>query len=58
MDSSHLTTSQAKQLDARLRLTLGYLFKLRGRMQKQGFPVDDKLYQMTGGQRPSQEVGP
>jgi len=46
MDSQR-TTWQTKKLDARLRPTLGYLFKLRERMPKCGFPENDKLYQLT-----------
>src|SRR5436309_1144254 len=47
MDSSQLKTWQAKKLDDRLRPTLGYLFRLAQRMQKQGFPDNDKLYRLT-----------
>jgi hypothetical protein len=36
MDSTQLRTWQAQKIDQRLRPTLGYLFKLRERMQKQG----------------------
>jgi hypothetical protein len=47
MDSSLLTTEQAKVLCEQVRRHLAYLHALRERMVKRGFPPDDKLRQLT-----------
>lgn len=43
MDGNQLTTAQARQLHAHLAPMLGYLNKLRSRMDENGFPRDDRL---------------
>ena len=47
MDSSKLRPWQAKALVSALRPTLGYLYRLRGRMESRGFPPDDNLLKLT-----------
>jgi hypothetical protein len=47
MDSSLLTTEQAKVLCEQVRRHLAYLRKLHNRMVERGFPPDDKLMQLT-----------
>jgi hypothetical protein len=47
MDSSNLATWQAKALHAALRPALGFLHRLRERMEKRGFPLNDKLLRLT-----------
>ena len=48
MDSSHLKPWQARVMCAALRPTLGYLYRLRDRMEKRRFPpADDKLLCLT-----------
>jgi len=44
MDSSNLTRSQAKKVNAAIFPKLNYLDRLRKRMQKVGFPHDDPLW--------------
>ena len=43
MESSDLTPAQAKRLKAKIGPMLGYLSRLRKRMEKRRFPHDDKL---------------
>ena len=45
MDSSQLTTRQARELHARLTSMLGFLNRLLRRMEQRGFPQSDPLYQ-------------
>jgi hypothetical protein len=47
MNTDDLTTDQAKQLQARIGPMLGYLYRLRSRMDKRGFPRDDELRQLV-----------
>jgi hypothetical protein len=47
MVTDDLTTDQAKQLQERIRPMLAYLYKLRARMEKRGFPRDDNLRQLV-----------
>jgi hypothetical protein len=44
MDNKDLTTTQAKQIQARVSPAFRYLSKLKGRMEQRGFPEDDDLY--------------
>jgi hypothetical protein len=44
MDSTNLTRSQAKKVNAALFPKLNYLYCLRERMHKVGFPPCDPLY--------------
>jgi hypothetical protein len=43
MSSANLTTAQCRALQEQLALMLGYLNKLRHRMQNKSFPLDDPL---------------
>ena len=45
MRSTDLTDDQARDLAERLRKMLGYLGRLRKRMEQERFPNDDELYQ-------------
>jgi hypothetical protein len=47
MDRSTVKKSQAKVVSEALFPGMNYLFRLRERMQKAGFPHDDKLYKMV-----------
>jgi hypothetical protein len=47
VDSTNLRTWQAKALYASIRPALGFLFRLRARMEKRGFPPNDKLLRLT-----------
>lgn len=47
MDRSTLTRSQAKTVSEGLFPGMNYLFRLRERMQKVGFPPEDKLFKMV-----------
>jgi hypothetical protein len=47
MDSKTVRPWQAKKVYARLSPLVGYLHRLRRRMEKRGFPPDDKLLQLT-----------
>jgi len=47
MDRTQPTAAQAKILHAAVHRTLGYLFRLRARMEKAGFPPGDKLFGLT-----------
>lgn len=44
MQSDDLTPAQRRRLLESLGPMLGYLNKLRHRMQNKGFPLDDKLW--------------
>lgn len=44
MDSSHLSIEQLSELDRVVRNYLGYLSRLRERMERCHFPRDDKLF--------------
>ena len=44
MNSSSITREQAEKLSAAIREHLGYLVRLRTRMELRGFPSDDPLY--------------
>lgn len=43
MRSEHLTEQHLEALAERIRPMLNYLDRLERRMEKQGFPVDDRL---------------
>ena len=43
MDRDSLTKEQAKTINAKVQPSLGYLFRLRERMVKKGFPPSDPL---------------
>ncbi len=45
MDTDDVKHWQAKKIDAALRLMLGYMFRLRERMKKKGFPPADPYFQ-------------
>ena len=45
MDSKSLTREQADAMLAKVLPQLGYLYRLRERMERTGFPQDDRLYQ-------------
>ena len=45
MDSSQLTTVQAKELSEAIRPKLFYLTQVQQRMEEKHFPPSDKLYQ-------------
>jgi hypothetical protein len=47
MDSDQLKPWQAKVMCAALRPTLGYLSRLRDRIEKRRFPPTDKLLRLT-----------
>jgi hypothetical protein len=47
VDSSQLKPWQAKVLCAALGPTVGYLCRLRDRMDKRGFPPKDELFRLT-----------
>jgi hypothetical protein len=47
VDSTHLRPWQAKALYAALRPALGFLYRLQQRMEKRGFPPNDKLLRLT-----------
>jgi hypothetical protein len=47
VDSSNLKPWQAKAIFWALRPGLGYLYRLRTRMEKRGFLPTDKLYGLT-----------
>ena len=44
MDRDFVTKAQAKTINKSLFPSLNYLYRLRERMEKVGFPHDDKLY--------------
>jgi hypothetical protein len=45
MDSDDLTTEQARQMHESLFRLANYLHRLVSRMEKRGFPPNDRLYQ-------------
>ena len=47
MDRTALKKSQAKTVSEALFPGMNYLFRLRERMEKVGFPQDDKLFKMV-----------
>jgi hypothetical protein len=47
MTSDDLTKSQAKAIREALFPGVNYLVRLKTRMEKSGFPGDDKLYQLV-----------
>ena len=47
MDSSQLRPWQAKKIRAALAKSLGYLTRLKRRMELTGFPPSDPLYALT-----------
>jgi len=47
MDSSHLTTAQAGKIRDAIGPTVGYLCRLVRRMERRGFPPDDKLFRLA-----------
>jgi hypothetical protein len=48
MSSEDLTKAQAKVIHDALFPGTNYLARLRNRMEKSGFPPDDKLFQLVG----------
>lgn len=44
MSSSDLSNDQARKVNEALRPMLGYVSKLKSRMEQIGFPINDKLY--------------
>jgi hypothetical protein len=47
MDRDSVTKDQAKALNTAIQPKLAYLFRLRERMTKAGFPPNDKLYRLV-----------
>jgi hypothetical protein len=47
MDSTKLKPWQAKLMYTTLQPALGYLCRLRERMERRGFPANDKLFKLT-----------
>jgi len=47
MDSQTMDRDHARKLHQALQPSLGFLFRLRERTTKAGFPPDDKLYQLV-----------
>jgi hypothetical protein len=47
MDSNDLTKQQAEQLLAKVRPMLNYLKRLKDRMERRGFPKEDKLFRLV-----------
>jgi hypothetical protein len=47
MNSNDITTDQAKVINESVRQMLGYLARLKERMEKTGFPPNDRLYQIV-----------
>jgi hypothetical protein len=47
MDSRDLSTAQAEAMRDRLRLYSNYLHRLRRRMDRRGFPLNDELLLAT-----------
>jgi hypothetical protein len=45
MRSDDLTSAQAQKIKASIRPMLGYLIRLKKRMEKRRFPSDDGLFQ-------------
>ena len=47
MDRDSVTKDQAKTINASVQPTLGYLYRLRERMTKTGFPQGDPLLKLV-----------
>jgi hypothetical protein len=47
MDGNSLKPWQVKIIFTVVHRAMGYLYRLQTRMEKRGFPPDDKLYQLT-----------
>ena len=47
MTSKDLTVAQARKIDDQIRSRLGYLHRLKRRMEDEGFPIDDEIYVAT-----------
>jgi hypothetical protein len=47
MDSSQVTRRQAQAIKVRVEEMRDYLYRLRVRMAKRGFPPDDPLYSLV-----------
>jgi len=47
MDSEDLTTEQARKMHESLFRLANYLHRLVARMEKRGFPPNDRLYEHT-----------
>jgi hypothetical protein len=47
MDSSQVTRRQAQAIKSRVEEMRDYLYRLRIRMSKRGFPPDDPLYMLV-----------
>ena len=47
MDRESVTKDQAKTINASVQPSLAYLFRLRERMTKTGFPPDDPLLKLV-----------
>jgi hypothetical protein len=47
MDSTKIKPWQARRMHTTLLPALGYLCRLRERMEKRGFPPNDKLLKLT-----------
>lgn len=47
MDRTDVKKSQAKVISEALFPNVNYLYRLKTRMEKVGFPHDDKLYQLV-----------
>jgi hypothetical protein len=56
MDSSKLKTWQARRMHDALSPALGYLSRLRSRMETVGFPPDDKLFGVSEAQSIMQQL--
>ena len=49
MDGSELSNSQAAQMRDAVRPCLGYLYRVKRRMELRGFPMNDELFRATNG---------
>jgi len=47
MDSHDLTREQLDDLAEKARRLTGFLHAMKERMERRGFPVDDRLFQQT-----------
>jgi hypothetical protein len=47
MDRDSVTKDQAKTINAKVQPSLGYLYRLRDRMVKTGFPPNDPLLKLV-----------
>jgi hypothetical protein len=48
VESNELTTTQAERIRDALLPHVRYLYKLKTRMEKTGFPPGDRLFRLTG----------